>query len=179
MPAMLHQLEPVPGIEQGGKLHVAGPNIMKGYFLAANPGILVPPMSIYGSGWYDTGDIVNVDDEGYIFIQGRSKRFAKIGGEMVSLAAVEQLAMHAWPDAQHAVVSLPDSKKGEQLVMLSTQNNACAKDLAHAAHGVAAIYLPRKVFVVAALPILGAGKIDYSGCSKLAAELLAADTNTD
>ncbi|TCV74246.1 acyl-[acyl-carrier-protein]-phospholipid O-acyltransferase/long-chain-fatty-acid--[acyl-carrier-protein] ligase [Methylomonas methanica] len=96
MPDMLHKLEPVPGIENAGKLHVAGPNIMKGYLLPDNPGVLVPPCSAaYGEGWYDTGDIVHVDEEGFIHIRGRSKRFAKIGGEMVSLTAVEQLAIHA------------------------------------------------------------------------------------
>ena len=101
MPHMDYRLEAIEGIENAGKLHVSGPNIMLGYLLAANPGQLVPPESIYGKGWYDTGDIVNVDDEGYITIRGRSKRFAKVSGEMVSLTAVEQLAINAWPDAQH------------------------------------------------------------------------------
>ena len=174
MPDMLHRLEPVPGIENAGKLHVAGPNIMKGYLLPDNPGVLVPPCSAaYGEGWYDTGDIVHVDEEGFIFIQGRSKRFAKISGEMVSLAAVEQLAIQAWPEAQHAVVSLPDPKKGEQLVLLTSQKGATAKLLAEAAPGVAAILLPRKVFVAAAMPVLATGKIDYAAAQNLAATLLA------
>jgi len=111
MPSMGYKLEPVEGIEEGGRLHVSGPNIMLGYLLADNPGKLVAPKSIYGDGWYDTGDIVHVDNEGFLSIRGRSKRFAKVSGEMVSLTAVEQLATNAWPDAHHAAISLPDAKK--------------------------------------------------------------------
>lgn len=173
MPDMLYHLEAVPGIEGAGKLHVAGPNIMKGYLLPDNPGVLVPPCSAaYGEGWYDTGDIVHVDEEGFIHIQGRSKRFAKIGGEMVSLTAAEQLAIQAWPDAHHAVVSLPDPKKGEQLVLLTTQKSASAKQLAEASPGVAALNLPKKVFVLEKLPVLATGKVDYPASTSLAAELL-------
>ncbi len=172
MPDMLHKLEPVPGIEHGGKLHVAGPNIMKGYLLPANPGKLVPPESIYGKGWYDTGDIVEVDEDGFITIKGRSKRFAKISGEMVSLTAVEQLAAKAWPETHHAVVALPDPKKGEQLILLTTQKDASVKQLAAAAEGVATINLPRKIFVVDSVPVLATGKTDYQAATELAAEKL-------
>lgn len=115
MPAMEYKLEAIPGIDDAGQLHVKGPNIMLGYLLADNPGKLVLPESIYGKGWYDTGDIVNVDNEGFISIRGRSKRFAKVGGEMVSLTAVEQLAINAWPDAHHAAVSIVDAKKVSKL----------------------------------------------------------------
>ena len=143
MPDMLYKLEPVPGIEHGGKLHVAGPNIMKGYLLPDNPGVLVSPCSLYGEGWYDTGDIVDIDDEGFIKIQGRSKRFAKISGEMVSLTAVEQFASTAWPEAHHAAVSLPEARKGEQVILLTTQQGATPKALAEASPGVALIF-PKK-----------------------------------
>jgi len=181
MPDMLHKLEPVPGIEHGGKLHLAGPNIMKGYLLPGNPGVLVPPSSLYGEGWYDTGDIVQIDDDGFVSIQGRSKRFAKISGEMVSLTAVEQLASNAWPDALHAVVSLPDPRKGEQLVLLTTQKNATAKYLAGASKGVAAISLPKTVCVVEKIPLLPTGKTDYQAATNLAAELKSstADSNDE
>jgi acyl-[acyl-carrier-protein]-phospholipid O-acyltransferase/long-chain-fatty-acid--[acyl-carrier-protein] ligase len=171
MPDMLHKLEPVPGIETGGKLHVAGPNIMKGYLLSDNPGVLVPPCSIYGEGWYDTGDIVQVDEDGFIHIQGRSKRFAKISGEMVSLTAVEQLASNAWPTALHAAVSLPDPKKGEQVILLTTQREATPKQLADASPGVAAITLPKKVLVLDKIPVLPTGKTDYISATELAAKL--------
>ncbi len=175
MPDMLYKLEPIPGIEHGGKLHVAGPNIMKGYLLPDNPGVLVPPCSLYGEGWYDTGDIVDIDEDGFIKIQGRSKRFAKVSGEMVSLTAVEQLASAAWPEAQHAAVSLPEPKKGEQVVLLTTQNNATPKGLAEASPGVATINLPKKVFVVEKVPVLPTGKTDYIEATKLADTLMFAE----
>ena len=111
LPGIAHELEPVPGIEQGGKLIVSGPNVMLGYLRAENPGMLEEPED----GRYDTGDIVSIDDHGFVTIQGRVKRFAKIAGEMVSLAAVEGYANAIWPEHAHAVVSIPDTRKGEQL----------------------------------------------------------------
>ena len=179
MPDMLHKLEPVEGIARGGKLHVAGPNIMIGYLLPNNPGVLVPTSSLYGEGWYDTGDIVNIDDDGFISIQGRSKRFAKISGEMISLTAVEQLASTTWPNALHAVVSLPEPKKGEQLVLLTTQKDATCKYLADNAKGVASINLPKKLFVLEKIPVLATGKTDYLGATALAAELMQASAADD
>src|SRR5690606_12849399 len=99
-----------------GKLLVSAPNVMKGYYLIDSPGQVIPP----ADGWYDTGDIVEIDGEGYLFIKGRAKRFAKIGGEMVSLTAVEEYVSELWPDYAHAVVQIPDAKKGEQLVLITT-----------------------------------------------------------
>ncbi len=168
MPAMEHKLEPVEGIEDAGQLHVKGPNIMLGYLLADNPGVLVPPKSIYGEGWYDTGDIVHVDEEGFISIKGRSKRFAKVAGEMVSLTAVETLATNAWPKAQHAVISLPDPKKGEQVILITTQKQATVQQLADASPGVAAILLPKKIIVVEAIPVMATGKTNYIAVTELA-----------
>lgn len=172
MPDMEYRLEPVTGIEDAGKLHVKGPNIMLGYLLADNPGQVVPPASLYGEGWYDTGDIAHVDEDGFLSIRGRSKRFAKIGGEMVSLAAVEQLAAKAWPDAQHAAVNLPDPKKGEQIVLLTTYKDADTAALSAAAPGVTAINLPRKIFVVADIPVTATGKVNYPAATELAVEKL-------
>lgn len=174
MPDMEYRLEPVPGIEDTGKLHVKGPNIMLGYLLADNPGQRVPPASLYGEGWYDTGDIAHVDEDGFISIRGRSKRFAKIGGEMVSLAAVEQLAAKAWPEAQHAAVNLPDIKKGEQIVLLTTCKNASAAALSAASPGVTAINLPRKIFAVNTIPVTATGKINYPAATELAIAKLTA-----
>jgi acyl-[acyl-carrier-protein]-phospholipid O-acyltransferase/long-chain-fatty-acid--[acyl-carrier-protein] ligase len=77
--------------EAGNKLLIKGPNMMMGYLKADNPGVLQPL-----EGWYDTGDIVEVDDEGFLKIVGRAKRFAKIGGEMVSLLAVEDFVLSLW-----------------------------------------------------------------------------------
>jgi acyl-[acyl-carrier-protein]-phospholipid O-acyltransferase/long-chain-fatty-acid--[acyl-carrier-protein] ligase len=175
IPNMSYRLEPIEGISDAGKLHVKGPNIMLGYLLADAPGKLVPTSSIYGQGWYDTGDIAHVDDDGFISIRGRSKRFAKIGGEMVSLTVVEQLAAKAWPEAHHAAVSLPDAKKGEQIILLTTQKQATASELATASIGVAAISLPRKILVVDAIPVMATGKVNYPAVTELAAARAVGD----
>lgn len=172
MPEMKYQLEEVSGIEGAGQLHLYGPNIMKGYLLPKEPGKLVPPASKFGEGWYDTGDIVYVDDEGFVHIRGRSKRFAKVGGEMVSLTAVEQLAAEVWPDAQHASTSLPDPKKGEQVILLTTQKGVDAKSFQSAVQGVQAISLPKKVFVVESIPMLATGKVNYPEVAQLAESLI-------
>ena len=168
MPAMNYKLEPVEGIEDAGRLHVSGPNIMMGYLLADNPGKLVPPKSIYGDGWYDTGDIVHVDSEGFLSIRGRSKRFAKVSGEMVSLTAVEQMASNAWPEAHHAAISLPDAKKGEQVILLTTQKQATVNELAASTKGVAQISLPKKILIVEAIPLMASGKVNYQAVTELA-----------
>jgi acyl-[acyl-carrier-protein]-phospholipid O-acyltransferase/long-chain-fatty-acid--[acyl-carrier-protein] ligase len=167
MPCMDYKLEPIHGINDAGQLHVSGPNIMLGYLLADNPGKLIPPESIYGKGWYDTGDIVHVDDEGFISIRGRSKRFAKIGGEMVSLAAVEQLAINAWPDGHHAVISLPDAKKGEQIILVTTQKKATLSELLAASPGVSNINFPKKILIVESVPVMATGKTDYPAVTAL------------
>ena len=169
MPGISYKLEPVPGIEEGGKLLVQGPNIMKGYLLAATPGELVPPKD----NWYDTGDIVDINEQGFISIKGRAKRFAKIGGEMVSLTAVETYLSQLWPDAAHAVVALPDPKKGEQLVLLTEQ--ADAKRPAITAHikkeGISELSNPKTIHIVDSIPLLGTGKLDYVTIKQLAEEL--------
>jgi acyl-[acyl-carrier-protein]-phospholipid O-acyltransferase/long-chain-fatty-acid--[acyl-carrier-protein] ligase len=168
MPAMEYRLEPVPGIEDAGRLHVSGPNIMLGYYLGDDPGKLVAPETLYGKGWYDTGDIVHVDEEGYISIRGRSKRFAKVGGEMVSLTAVETLAINVWPSDHHAVISLSDPKKGEQIILLTTNKQATLQELTASSQGVAAISLPKKIIIVDAIPVMATGKTDYPAVTELA-----------
>src|SRR5205823_4951493 len=75
-----------------GRLFVRGPNVMRGY---VNPEANAAFQAL--DGWYDTGDIVKVDDDGYVFILGRLKRFAKVSGEMVSLSAVEDALAGAFP----------------------------------------------------------------------------------
>ena len=163
LPGVEAKLDPVPGIalggEQGGRLSIRGPNIMAGYLKADRPGVLQPPEG----GWHDSGDIVTIDDAGFVTIRGRAKRFAKIGGEMISLPAVEGYAAKLWPDGDHAVVTRPDPRKGEQLVLFTTCNDATASALQGwgKANGVADIALPKDVRVVDALPVLGTGKLDY------------------
>jgi acyl-[acyl-carrier-protein]-phospholipid O-acyltransferase / long-chain-fatty-acid--[acyl-carrier-protein] ligase len=159
LPAIEAKLDDVPGIAEGGRLSIRGPNIMAGYLKADAPGVLQPPED----GWHDTGDIVTIDEKGFVAIRGRAKRFAKIGGEMVSLPAVEGYAAAVWPDAMHAVVTRPDPKKGEQLVMLTTAPDANAGALQGwaRANGVAELSVPRDIRIVEALPVLGTGKLDY------------------
>jgi acyl-[acyl-carrier-protein]-phospholipid O-acyltransferase/long-chain-fatty-acid--[acyl-carrier-protein] ligase len=168
LPHINYRLEPVDGIEEAGRLHVQGPSIMLGYLLSTSAGVLQPTESIYGKGWYDTGDIVHVDDDGFLSIRGRSKRFAKVGGEMVSLIVVEQLAMKAWENANHAAISLPDIKKGEQIILITTQKQATVSELSKSSTGVTAINLPKKILFVDAIPVMTTGKTDYVALTKWA-----------
>jgi acyl-[acyl-carrier-protein]-phospholipid O-acyltransferase/long-chain-fatty-acid--[acyl-carrier-protein] ligase len=165
MPGISHRLEPVPGISEGGRLIVKGPNVMLGYFRAENPGVLDAP----AEGWYDTGDIVTVDDNGFVAIRGRAKRFAKIAGEMVSLGAVEEAASRFAPEARHAAVSRPDPRKGEQIVLVTESADLTRQrwiELAGAA-GLPEIMIPREVIHVSALPTLGTGKTDYAAIARM------------
>jgi acyl-[acyl-carrier-protein]-phospholipid O-acyltransferase/long-chain-fatty-acid--[acyl-carrier-protein] ligase len=159
LPGIEAKVEPVEGIWEGGKLSIRGPNIMAGYMKADRPGMLQPPEG----GWHDTGDIVTIDEMGFITIRGRAKRFAKIGGEMVSLPAVEGYAAAVWPDADHAVVTRADPRKGEQLVLFTTAKGAKAAELQAwgKANGIAELAVPRDIRLVEALPVLGTGKLDY------------------
>ncbi|MBA3582126.1 MAG: acyl-[ACP]--phospholipid O-acyltransferase [Gammaproteobacteria bacterium] len=173
LPGINHRLESVPGIHEGGRLFVQGPNIMKGYLKHDQPGVLQIPES----GWYDTGDIVTIDDEGYVRIVGRAKRFAKIAGEMVSLSAVEQLISGAWPDKLHAVIAIPDQRKGEQLVLITNAINLERRDIAEILRqqGAAELMLPRHIVHVKQLPMLGTGKIDYMSLQKEVSTTLKPD----
>jgi acyl-[acyl-carrier-protein]-phospholipid O-acyltransferase / long-chain-fatty-acid--[acyl-carrier-protein] ligase len=159
MPGISHQLQPVPGIEEGGRLLVAGPNIMMGYYLSDAPGKIQP----LHDEWYDTGDIVTIDDIGYITIRGRAKRFAKIGGEMVSLSAVEDYIGKLWPQYTHAVLHIPDPKKGEQLVLVTTNPAASRNDLVNYAkeNGINELNIPKTILQTDTIPVLGTGKTNY------------------
>ena len=177
MPGMEYRLEPVPGLEEGGRLHLRGPNVMAGYLLHDRPGELLPPTSKFGPGWYDTGDIVSMDEDGFITIQGRAKRFAKVAGEMVSLEVAENLAVILWPDVVHAAVALADKGKGEKVVLLTEQPAAERTALVELAHkqGLGELALPRQVISVERIPLLGTGKIDYLQARAMAEELLSAE----
>jgi acyl-[acyl-carrier-protein]-phospholipid O-acyltransferase/long-chain-fatty-acid--[acyl-carrier-protein] ligase len=159
MPGVSHRLDPVPGIEDGGRLHVSGPNIMLGYFRAENPGVLEETPA----GWHDTGDIVTMDQQGFVTIKGRAKRFAKIAGEMVSLAGVEDLVSRLWPDHMHAVVAMPDARKGERLLLVTTKRDAVRGEIQTylRAQGATELMAPADIMTMDALPLLGSGKIDH------------------
>lgn len=167
LPGIEAKLDPVPGIAEGARLSIRGPNVMAGYMKADAPGVLQPP----ADGWHDSGDIVTIDDAGFVTIRGRAKRFAKIGGEMVSLPAVETHAAAVWPEAANAVVTRADAKKGEQLVLFTTRKDAKARDLQAwgKANGVAELAIPRDIRIVEALPVLGTGKVDYVALAAMVA----------
>ena len=165
-----HYLEPVAGIAEGGELVVRGPNIMLGYLFHGGDGTLIRPRTARaGVGWYATGDIVTLDADGYVVIKGRSKRFAKIAGEMVSLAATEELAAACWPDGCHAALALADARKGEQIVLVTNVVGAERAALVVAARerGVSERAVPRQVIHHDAIPLLGSGKINYPALREL------------
>jgi acyl-[acyl-carrier-protein]-phospholipid O-acyltransferase/long-chain-fatty-acid--[acyl-carrier-protein] ligase len=143
---------------------------MMGYMTADRPGELQP----LEGGWHDTGDIVSVDREGFVTIRGRAKRFAKIAGEMVSLGAAEMLVQSLWPEQHHAVVAVPDKRRGERLVLVTTAANADAEQLRQAGRraGAAELMVPGDIVKVAEIPVLGSGKTDYVSARKLAIERL-------
>jgi acyl-[acyl-carrier-protein]-phospholipid O-acyltransferase/long-chain-fatty-acid--[acyl-carrier-protein] ligase len=171
LPGIAHRVEAVPGINASGRLSVKGPNVMLGYLRADAPGVLQSPLD----GWYDTGDIVDIDAEGFVTIKGRVKRFAKIAGEMVPLGAVEEMIAKARPEAAHAVVALPDARKGERLVLLTTDKDLQRGEVSAAAKafGLPEIFVPRSFLRVAAIPVLGTGKTDYVEAARLAQSVAA------
>ncbi len=166
LPAIQYKIEKVDGIEKGGELCIKGPNIMLGYIMPDNPGKLVP----LKDGWYHTGDVVEIDEIGFVFIKDRIKRFAKIGGEMVSLNAVDNMVRKAYDgmfdkdggNFSYGVVAIPHESKGEQIVLV-TNNKACTQDGIHAyikSNAMSELYLPRIILHKDKLPVFATGKLD-------------------
>ena len=162
LPKIQYKIEPVDGIEKGGELCVKGPNVMMGYYMPDNPGVLVP----LKDGWYHTGDVVEIDEIGFVYIKDRIKRFAKIGGEMVSLNAVHEMVIKACeasgPDYSYGVVAVPHESKGEQIVLV-TNNKKVTQDCLHnyiRANGMSELYLPRLILYHDTLPVFATGKAD-------------------
>ena len=166
VPGLNHKLEVVPGIEQGGLLHVRGENVMMGYYLFDAPGVLQAPVE----GWYNTGDIVEIDAQGFIFIKGRVKRFAKVAGEMVSLEVVEKIACTAAPEFEHAASTQIDAGRGENIILFTTDATLKREDLQMVAKNLGSpeIAIARKIVLLEAIPVLGTGKTDYVTLKQMA-----------
>ena len=139
---------------------------MMGYMKHDKPGVLQPPKD----GWYETGDIVHLDEDGFIFIKGRSKRFAKIGGEMVSLLAVEEVLRKKWKDALLGAVNIPDPKKGEQIVLITNEADMTKENVIDAFKkaGMTELAIPKTIIVTENPPLLGTGKFDYVTAKEMA-----------
>jgi acyl-[acyl-carrier-protein]-phospholipid O-acyltransferase/long-chain-fatty-acid--[acyl-carrier-protein] ligase len=165
MPSIKFKLEEIAGITDGKKLWVWGPNVMKGYLLSSNPGNITPLQD----GWYDTGDIVAIDEKGYISIKGRVKRFAKIAGEMVSLTLTEVNIAKIDSKSAHAIVAIFDAKKGEQLVLMTTSQSLKRADIStyFKENQITELSVPKEIIVVEKLPLLGTGKVDYVAVKEL------------
>lgn len=168
LPCIEHALDPVPGLEAPsgqtrGALRIKAPNVMKGYLRFERPGHIEAPEHEGEPGWYATGDIVRIDEDGFVHIEGRMKRFAKIAGEMVSLDRVEQLAGQASPHGQHAVLSRADAARGEALVLFTTDSLLDRARLVETVHrlGGSELWVARDIRFVEALPVLGTGKTNY------------------
>ncbi|CAK0766449.1 acyl-(acyl-carrier-protein)-phospholipid O-acyltransferase / long-chain-fatty-acid--(acyl-carrier-protein) ligase [Gammaproteobacteria bacterium] len=175
LPGIEWKLEPIEGVSEGGRLFVRGPNIMKGYLNAeANSAFQAL------GGWYDTGDLVNVDQEGFVHILGRLKRFAKVSGEMISLTAVEDALAGAFPQyglrCQVAVISLPDESRGEVLIAVTNEPRMHIHEICAAvkARGLSNLCVPREIKVVKEIPKLGTGKINHRELVKMIPSALAA-----
>ena len=173
LPGIKAAIETIAGIERGGVLHVAGANIMNGYLREERPGVLEPPQSSMGRGWYSTGDVVEQDEEGFLYVVGRVKRFAKIAGEMIGLEAIEKVIAQAAPQYSHAITTRQDASKGESLILFTT-DPALNRDFilqTFKAAGVQELAVPRRIVNTGSLPLLGTGKTDYPALQKLAEEL--------
>lgn len=171
LPGVEYKLEPIPGIHEGEKLIVRGPNVMRGYLDPTQP----DGVDLLPEGWHDTGDVVSIDEEGFVSILGRVKRFAKVAGEMVSLNAVENYATQVWPNATHAAVALPDARKGERIILFSDAKDAEAAKLVEwlKSNGAPDIAAPKRIVAIEAVPVLGSGKTDYVALQRLAEQRFA------
>jgi acyl-[acyl-carrier-protein]-phospholipid O-acyltransferase/long-chain-fatty-acid--[acyl-carrier-protein] ligase len=159
LPGIQSKLTPVEGVPNGGILNIKGPNIMMGYLLSDNPGLLVPPPD----GWHNTGDIVEVDEDKYVWIRGRYKRFAKVGGEMISLVAIEEVVNQLWPGRPQAVMAVADEKKGERLILVTEDENPDLVKLREAikASGLPDIATPRQFVRVDKIALNPVGKLNF------------------
>ena len=164
LPEIEYKLQKVEGVTDAGKLLLQGDNVMLGYIMPDKPGVLQKQ-----HGWYDTGDIVKIDDEGFVSICGRVKRFAKIGGEMVSLTAVEQTLEKIYPEVSLGIVAVNDKNKGEKIVLVTAEKNVQLAEIRKYFKnaGLSELWCPKEIFYLKNMPLLGSGKFDYLTAKKL------------
>jgi acyl-[acyl-carrier-protein]-phospholipid O-acyltransferase/long-chain-fatty-acid--[acyl-carrier-protein] ligase len=164
---------------ESGMLWIKGPNVMQGYLHRDDL-----TSQVIKEGWYQTGDIAFVDDEGFVHITGRESRFSKIGGEMVPHIKIEEVLcqlLGASEDAspELAVTAVPDEKKGERLIVLHTRLDKSVGELRKglSAAGLPNLFIPSadSFIEVEAIPILGTGKLDLRALKKLALEKAAVE----
>jgi len=162
---------------QQGLLWVKGPNVMRGYLGAPDL-----TREVIQDGWYNTGDIVTLDEDGFLFITDRLSRFSKIGGEMVPHVQVEQVCSKTLKTTERvmAVTGVPDPVKGEELVVLYVPIKACPERMHEAitASALPNLWKPRRrnFMPVESIPILGSGKLDIQRLRHLAVEQAAVQT---
>jgi acyl-[acyl-carrier-protein]-phospholipid O-acyltransferase/long-chain-fatty-acid--[acyl-carrier-protein] ligase len=169
IPQLEWKLEPVEGLSRGGRFLIKGPNVMMGYLKTDNSGEVEP----IGTNWYTTGDIVEVDDDGYLWIVGRHRRFAKISGEMISLAAIEEVAARVWPESPMAVLSMPDPSKGERLVLVHRENGIDLALLRKALikDGFTELSCPKSAVSVPEIPLTPLGKVNVIALAEMVSNL--------
>lgn len=162
------RIEPVPGIVEGGLLHVRGPNVMLGY--VGEKGEIEPTRSVFGEGWHNTGDIATVDESGFIAIKGRYRRFAKVAGEMIPLDLVERIAGQASPGFEHASSAAAQAGRGETVVLFTTDAGLTRERMQQAARelGAPELALPKRIVHLEEIPCLGNGKKDYVTINQMA-----------
>ncbi len=158
LPALKYKLEKVAGISVAQKLYLKGPNLMLGYLKNNNSGEIS-----FLKGWYDTGDLVNIDEDGFVQIVGRQKRFCKVAGEMISLVLVEKITKKVFPKSTVAAIATESKQKGEKIILVATDNqvnlSTIREYLLKNAENI--LLLPQELLKLPQIPLLGSGKINY------------------
>lgn len=159
LPGISYKVKKVPGIKEGGELYISGPNIMKGYIKYGNPKKIIAP----ANGYHCTGDIAKIDNEGFLTILGRTKRFTKISGEMIPLATIEEKINQLWPEYTHAIITTSEKEKHEKIVLITNNNYATKKEIQQFFQklGLPTLYNPKEIISIEKIPLLGTGKINY------------------